>query len=287
MPIISKIRFDGVKQKYHLSPLRTQIKELYKQGLSSRKVSQKINISHTRVLQLLKKENIICRSITKIIPNKNYKKLTCNRAYLLGVMCGDGCVFLGKAHKQRWDYNLYNVNLSVKDKDFIDKFIQSIKCVYGVTPSLYYRDRNKLNKKWSNIWIAKLTRKEIYEDLSSYEFGTKNWEVPKEILKSNNEKIIGTFLRGFYDSEGSVLTGIRSFTITICSINHQGLSTIKKLLSRIKIKTSIISEDKRYHNSTFYFSITKKENIEIFLNKVGFSIKRKQNKIKQYLYDKK
>ena len=284
MKTILKIRKDGVKQKYNLSPLRLVIKRLYKSGKSARQIGKKLNISHTRVLQLLKKENINRRSNTKAIPNKNYKELTPERAYILGVMCGDGCVFSGMANKGKWDYKLYIVHLSVKDKDFIDEFIRCTKEVYGIVPSLYYRDRNKLNNKWSNIWVARITRKEIYNDLSTYGFGGNKWKVPKDIINSNDEKVIGSFLRGFYDSEGSICKGLRSFNVVVYSNSYKGLLGVRNLSKKLGIETSKIMQDKRFNrNPTFFFAILKKRNLEIFLNKVGFSIQRKQDKLINHL----
>jgi len=283
MPTISKIRKDGVIQKFHLSPLRPQIKELYSQGLSSRKVADKLGISHVRVLAILKNENVDRRSVTKTIPNKEFEALTPERAYIFGVMCGDGCVFSGIARKKNWKYSLYVVHLSVKDRDFIDEFVRCIKSVYGFSPSIYYVKRSQKNPKWSNIWVAKITRKEVYEDLSHYKFGTKNWRVPTEVIRSHDEKVIGAFLRGFYDSEGSASKGTRGFSISICSTNKEGLNEIKELIEILKIKSSKIGINDRPSHKLFYFTISNKAGMNIFLNKINFSIKRKYDKVRKHL----
>ncbi len=284
MTIILKTRCDGVKQRFHISSLRPQIKKLYLEGLSSRKVGEKLGISHARVLQLLKKENVNRRNLIKPITNKFHKKLTFERAYLLGVMCGDGCVFSGMANKDRWLYKNYIVYLAARDKDFVDEFIRCANKIYGFTPSLYFRKRSKLNKRWSDIWIARITRKEVYKDLSPYNFGTNTWKVPKEIIDSKDEKIIGAFLKGFYDSEGSISMGPRSFNLFIHSNNYEGIMGVKSLLERLGIKIFKIMKDIRLsRNPTFFFIISSKKNLEIFLNRVGFSIQRKQNKLKEHL----
>jgi len=284
MTIIFKTRCDGVRQKFHLTPLRPKIKKLYLEGLSSRKIGKKLGISHTRVLIILKKENVNRRSLIKPIYNKNHQKLTAERAYIFGVMCGDGCVFSGMANKNKWKYKNYIVYLAVKDRDFIDEFVRCIDNTYGVIPSLYLRERNKFNKKWSDIWIARITRKEVYRDLSHYKFGTEDWRIPKEVIKCDNEKIIGSFLKGFYDSEGSVLKGPRSFNIVVYSNNLKGLLEIKYLLKKLGINSCKMMKDKRIHrNPSFFFAILKKKNLEVFLNKVGFAIQRKQNKLKEHL----
>ncbi|MEK6824571.1 MAG: hypothetical protein AABY02_01835, partial [Nanoarchaeota archaeon] len=125
MPVVWRTRSDGVKQRFNLSPLRSEIIKLYLDGLSSRKIGGKLNLSHVRILKILKSENLARRKLIKPILNKNYKNLTPERAYLFGVMCGDGCVFSGTEYKDRWSFKSHIVYLSVKDKDFLDEFVKN------------------------------------------------------------------------------------------------------------------------------------------------------------------
>lgn len=282
MSTVSKRRKDGIVQRFHTSPLRPQVVALYKSGMPSRKVGKRIGISHARVLQLLRKEGVPRRPIIKPIDNPRYKELTNERAYLLGVMCGDGCVFSGIEHKKKWTFRSHIVHLTVKDKDFIDEYMRCMKIVYQVTPSLTFRKRRKEN--WSDMWVARLNRLRIYEDLSPYHFGTKTWTVPKEIKKSQNEEVIGAFLRGFYDSEGSVSVGPRGITISVHSTNIKGLKDVNILVKKLGIATSKMKCDERgLPKKSFYFTITHRRNFMNFISKIGFSIKRKEEKVITYL----
>lgn len=58
MAVLLKTRCGGFKQKYNLLCLRLKIKNLYLKGLSSREIGRKIGVSHTRVLNVLKTENV-------------------------------------------------------------------------------------------------------------------------------------------------------------------------------------------------------------------------------------
>lgn len=282
MPVKWKLRRDGVRQRFNLSPLREEIVKLYNSGLSARKVGKILCVSHARVLKVLHSEDVNVRKVVKCIKNKNYQNLTISRAYILGVMCGDGCIFSGRERKGRWVFNSHIVHLSVKDRDFLDEFIKQFKEVYGFAPSIYYRDRK--NKKWSNIWIARVKRKRVYEDLARYHFGGCAWKVPSEIMNSD-EKIISSFLKGFYDSEGSFIIGPRSAAISIYSTSLAGIEGIKSLTERMGIHVSKIGTDRRAFrkNVCYYFSIGRIGDFKIFLNKIGFSIRRKQDKIMSYL----
>jgi len=288
MPAIWKRRSDGVLQRFNTSPLRPKIVELYNAGLPSRIVAEKIGISHARVLQLLEKEGVNRRTIEKPIVNPNYKVLTPDRAYILGVMCGDGCLFTTTAEKKCWTYRLYAVNLAVKDLDFAQEFSRCLNSVYGLTIKIGLQKRNDKNPNHSDIWVASTKRKAIFEDLSKYKFGTKSWEVPKEIVSSKDARIIGSFLRGFFDSEGSVSFGKRSSMLSVCSTNVSGLETVRTLLLRLGLKVSEVKLNKRNelksnHNECFYLHITHRNNYILFLQKVGFSIKRKEDRLKQCL----
>ena len=284
MSIVWKVRKDGVRQRFNLSPLRGEVKSLYGDGLSSRKVGEKLGISHARVLKLLKSEDVIRRGIVKSIPSLDYKKLNSYRSYIYGVMCGDGCIFSGVERKKQWSYRSYIVHLSVKDKDFLDEFVKNFKEVYGFSPNIYYRKRE--NEKWSNIWIARIKRKLVYEDLSTYNF-SNFWVVPDEVLYSKDHNIISSFLKGVYDSEGSVCVGSRGASISFSNISKVGLLQVKLLLGKIGITSSklgLYQGGKLLRkNPCYYFHITGLNNYLIFLNKVGFSIKRKEDKLKSHI----
>ncbi|MEK6896842.1 MAG: LAGLIDADG family homing endonuclease [Nanoarchaeota archaeon] len=284
MPVVWRTRSDGVKQRFNLSPLRSEIIKLYLDGLSSRKIGGKLNLSHVRILKILKSENLARRKLIKPILNKNYKNLTPERAYLFGVMCGDGCVFSGTEYKDRWSFKSHIVYLSVKDKDFLDEFVKNFIMVYGVKPNIYYRDRK--NNKWSNIWTARVNRKLIYEDLAKYNFA-KFWTIPDEVMNSLDKNIICSFLRGIYDSEGSVSLGSRGASISICSVSKSGLEQIRTLLSRINIKSSHLGQyavrDHPEKSICYYFTITHLNNYLIFLKEIGFSIKRKEKQLLSYI----
>jgi len=277
-----KIRSDGVKQRFNFSPLRKEIVKLYELGLSARNVGKKLKISHSRVLKILESENIDRRKIVKPILNEDYLKLTISRAYLLGVMCGDGCVFSGIENKGKWFFKSYIVHLSVKDRDFLDEFIKHFINVYGFSPKIYYRDRK--NKKWSNIWVARVKRKLVYEDLARYNFGGNKWKVPNEVINSK-EEIVCSFLKGFYDSEGSFIIGSRGASLSIYSTSKKGIEEVKRLTEGIGIKVSEIKIDSRpfRKNECYYFFITDRKSFRAFLNKMGFSIKRKQDRVLHYL----
>ena len=84
------------------------------------------------------------------------------------------------------------------DKGFIERFSECFEKVYGLHFNYRY------NKKRNSL-IFNANCEILCKDLLNYcKYGTFEWQVPKQILESNNKKIMCNFLKGIYDSEGSV-----------------------------------------------------------------------------------
>lgn len=66
------------------------------------------------------------------IPNES-KELTKEKAYILGVLCGDGYI--------RVQRHSYLVGLDVCDEDFVDEFIKCFNKTYSIFPSKRIRRR--------------------------------------------------------------------------------------------------------------------------------------------------
>ena len=185
-------------------------------------------------------------------PTKNYDLLTQEKAYILGVLCGDGYI-----DKKSIKFEIR------KDEEFIREFSNCIEDVYGLKYNYIY----KIKK---NTFLFNISSMLISKDLLRYaDFRTYSWNVPDEILSSNNKKIISDYLRGLYDSEGTV----SKYYVNITSSSHRGLRRVSMLLNKLGIENKI----KKNKYSTLY--INKKRNLRLFKDLIGFTIKRKMEKL--------
>jgi len=190
-------------------------------------------------------------------PTKQFSDLSPKKAYLLGSLCGDGHI-----RKKMLRFEIRH------DKEFIDEFSNCLKRVYGLNFNPYYYKKR-------NSYILYVSSEIVCNDLLSYgKFGTFEWRIPKEIIKSKNEKIISNFLRGLYDSEGSC----SRYCIQIVSVNKLGLRGVSILLRKLGIKNNLLLNKKGY----YIINITHRENLKRFGDKIGFTIKRKIKNI-EYL----
>jgi intein-encoded DNA endonuclease-like protein len=273
------VPFANEKTQFKAKPLpkREELRELYiNQKQSAEKLGKRYGVSTATVISWLRKYNILMRNHvqsmnTSLIkeelrqkrlrqPTKEYDFLGPDKAYILGVLCGDACLM------DRF------VRLEIRhDEDFIAKFTRCFDEVYG----LKYKYGYYVPKK---TFVAQINSTLIAQDLARYgNFRTRNWEVPEEIMAGNNEKCVGMFLRGFYDSEGS--SSSRS-SITCSSVNERGLKQVKELLRMLGIESTLRPQQKgRY----FVLYIFRKERFKLFREKVGFTIKRKLDKLDETL----
>ncbi|MBU0963280.1 MAG: hypothetical protein KKD48_05230 [Nanoarchaeota archaeon] len=211
--------------------------------------------------------------LNKILPQNKF--LSLEKAYILGVLCGDGYIRMDKLG------NGSLIGLDVTDEDFADKFRGYLNKVYGLLPSKKKRIENHTN--FSNnpkpLYVINLSSKLAANDLLKYSksFKTKEWEVPKEILENPDLKIKAAFIRGIFDSEGTASLKVSGGVyLSVCSGNKNPLLKIKEILKNDFSIDLIVVYDKTVTRlkSAGY------KNIKNFYNNINFSIKRKREKLR-------
>ncbi|MAG20006.1 hypothetical protein CL618_01070 [archaeon] len=265
-----------------------KLKELYEKGESSHTLAKKFNTDHKKIQRLLKSIGIKLRSRSEAIklavskgrlivpPPREHKipnsarKLTLEKAYILGTLCGDGWMHCTKRQS-------YQIGLNAIDKEFVGYFRDCLRETYGIHRKL--KKLKKRQKNWNNQYRIRICSKNVFNDLLDYNsFQTRKWKVPKEIKKSP-EIIIQNFIKGFFDSEGTVRE--KGYQINAVSINSKGIQEIKKLLLKVGIKSNILKR-KRINKSDIYnLNITGRKSIELFKNNINFIIIRKRKKLEK------
>ncbi|MEK6886060.1 MAG: LAGLIDADG family homing endonuclease [Nanoarchaeota archaeon] len=191
-------------------------------------------------------------------PTKDFSKLTCEKAYVMGVLAGDACI------------NKKVIRFEIrKDEEFIKKFSNCFFEIYGLKYNYsYYAKRNS--------FVLYVSSAIICEDLLKYgDFGTFEWKIPTEIYKSNNEPLFCSFLKGLFDSEGTA----SRYIVSMSSANKTGINQVSDLLNKLNIKNRVMTTKKGY----YVLYITKRERLKMFRDKIGFTIQRKLNPIKDFL----
>lgn len=192
------------------------------------------------------------------------EKLTKDKAYILGVLCSDG--YLSTS---------YRVGLESCDSDFIDEFSRCLDTVYGIKSKVRMRVRCTNFGRGKPQYSVVICSKLVIEDLLRYSksFKSKEWIVPNKI-KTTKVKIQATFLKGLFDSEGSIIhmSKGRGY-LQLCSGNKSSLLEVKDMLNRyFGIKCSV-----KFNQSNVMMLISADYNsIQKFYKNISLSINRKQ-----------
>jgi intein-encoded DNA endonuclease-like protein len=193
--------------------------------------------------------------------SESSKKMSPEKAYVLGVICGDGYV----SYKDKY------VMLETIDRLFINEFRRCLISVYGnifagtVKPTC--------NGKQRIVICGSM----MTEDIRRYlpEQGSHEWRVPADIDNSNSA-CRASFVRGFFDSEGSVH---KRHSMEIISTNLVALHQVADLIGSLDIKCGNITRGKNYYR----LNISGMKNIVRFIEVVGTNIPRKAEKMNYLL----
>jgi len=203
-------------------------------------------------------------------------------AYIIGIILGDGCFY--KVIKNG-SYTQGRVVLGVKEKELAEYFAHVSAYILG----------KKINHKvrWSkhqSVYIVEFCSKELVELLS------KPLKELDNLIKISPKH----FLKGMYDAEGCI--SIKSQNkrlyprIFLTNSDLKLISYIKILLKDYGIKSNIqkntspgkdkiIKNRKTATRKTCYnLGIENIQGVKNFLRLIGFTINRKQKKLKKSIY---
>ena len=196
--------------KCKIENLLEDIKELKKQGLGNRKISELLNIPRTSLMYLFRKHNL---ENIKYIPkyaNLNYFQ----KSALIGSLLGDSSI--SKKY-------ILNIGHGLKQEEY---YIHKIQLLSPNIKFLEYR-REKVDKRTNNLYISLQAYSNKYEDIVNlrellYINGKK--EITKEILKDFNEISLAYLFMddGNYEKYGA--------KIALCNFSDNSLILFQNFL---------------------------------------------------------
>jgi intein-encoded DNA endonuclease-like protein len=209
-------------------------------------------------------------------------------AYVIGAKVGDG--YVSKKSRVRKGYNevmigleAVMIGLEAKDKKFVEEFARCLAKVLG------RREIRPRYRRSSGRYVVEVGSKTLYELLRK--------PVELDRLKKyieHCERCVAAFIRGFADSEGSV--DKRGY-IYIYNTDLRLLIYINELLRRlgieltgpkISVQRGTVIHDprtgKQYmaKKDCYYIYIRASSNAN-FYKYIGFTIKRKQQRLEEYI----
>jgi len=259
---------------YKLAPeervkLYKEVLRLHREGAKVLTISQKLKIWPETVRRQINGSNPLARRLFIVTPCEEL-------SYVIGVIKGDGCLYIDRG---RWA-----IKLAAKDLDFVKEFARCIA-------KLLAKER-----PYPILFLKDGRYRVVAHSRSLFEFLRKELDY----LKPYINKHPSGFLRGLADSEGSVNTSVYrncgepcfNVSLHISNTNLEILEEAKSLLSTHFDIAARIYPSNKAGTITFISGrkmMRKRDNhrlviqrfsdLEKFLMHIGFSIKRKQEKL--------
>ena len=240
-----------------------RIERLSKNGISLPLMSKKTKIPYQTVYNWIKRgerpysyEHPRTSPVLQQRPIYPERLTFEEKAYLLGVLYGDGCSYSG-------------FELNVKDKDFANEVARILSKLVGkkIIPK-YYEYPHQLEKY---TYIEKTYR------VGSKQKKLKEWLCLQKIDFITKKEIVW-FYSGFFDSEGYIVKKSQKDTyhMIVTQTGTNLLIKIKKLLNKIGITSSLyLTKKKKNH---YALAICIRRYINLIIREGNISIKRKLTK---------
>lgn len=259
---------------------KSELNRLYwKEGLSANEIGRRHNQHHMYIIRRLDKHCIRKRTRKESqklcnVPTPLPKLFSINKpeiGWIVGMRDSDG--HLSKNQ----------LELSVKDKDFADKYFNNSKKLgFNITKPVKRPNKN------SYLWRTRICSQTLCNTIRNITFKSLNYD----------QKI--NYINAFFDAEGCVYFNKSKWqkTLSISSGNIEQLIPIQDFLNNLGIYSKIyrrtvkpsklVSINHINFKYQYNLSISRKESIIQFSKYFIFSIKRKQIKLNQItkLYSK-
>jgi len=180
-------------------------------------------------------------------------------AYILGCLEGDGWVTLGKNH--------FTITLTAKDKDFVDAFSKNLMSI-GLAPRIGKVRGGYKNWKYYHVYAYSRKFAKWFKSLS--------FEDIEQFLETDG--LIKSFLKGYFDSDGSVTSsGGGQTQVRMAGTDLSLIAFVHKLLSKIGLSSVLFTQNKHTGaGKQIYNLFLSKSQAIRFGEEVGTEIKRKR-----------
>ncbi len=214
------------------------------------------------------------------------KNITPETAELAGIFAADGS--MQREHICFWG------NIT-EDKDYYDNIIEKL---FGIAFNIQINPHEKKSNFVYGFYICKKEIIKYFNETLGFPIGSKTYSVrvPKIIMESENQKIWGSFIRGFSDGDGNlnfdkrygknyqeILKIIHTYPrIHLKSVSSDLIKDISILLERLRIKHTIheIPSKKINEKNAFVIQIKGKKRLEEWMKTIGFN-----NPVQQTRYE--
>jgi len=260
----------NIKSTSRIDKLTNHTKEIlekYNKGESTCSIAKEYNSTSTSIMVILNKNGIECRDRATFTLDETYfeKIDTIDKAYWLGWMYSDGSV--GKDGKIR-------LSLQERDSEIVKQFKEDIQ----YTGPLHFKPTPvKQPNKQPQLELC-INRQKVAKDLIALGCEpNKTFTLKFPTQEQVPDELLGDFLRGFFDGDGSILP---KKTVMIVATKEFFEGMVVRLPFKIDF-TYYCRHPERQNNIT-QFCINRRESVLKFLRFLydndKFCLQRKKDK---------
>lgn len=225
----------------------------------------------------------------KKINEPKYKGMDETLAQFLGYIFGDGTIYF-TPDETHWKRKKAVIKADDMDKSILE-FYGNLMKKYGLKHTINkHKGVNCYRMSICNRQFVKKFVSMFENDKNTYmsKWGLRFNDIPEIITKSNN-KVLGSFLRGFFDAEGCIKLSEEYSKITadkkviqtriVISVSqHIDIEKLKYLLMRFGIRSTT---NERIRDGFPIYNLTIKDRVSILNYKkhIGFSCRRKSKEL--------
>lgn len=262
--------------------------ELYNKYRSGNKISKLLNCNEKTIYAWLEKHGIDTsetgsQGARKHFYNENYfKKIDTERkAYFLGFILADGCVYFG-TNKNSYRFQM---NLQAQDRYILEELQKDIESDYKIQDKQFGCGKNG---DPILISLLKINSSKLCEDLMNLGVVPRKsmrQEMKKDLIP---DKLIKHFIRGYFDGNGSC--SIRKNSISLDFLGSKTICLqIDEYLKSNKINKNVLYGNKK--NELYGLRINNTDNkilLYYYLYKdATIYLKRKKEKFDKFIQCKK
>lgn len=221
---------------------KKKLHELYVvENLSLKQISQRLSIHQQTIYKRLRRLKFPSLRHLKKGYNNSTRKLVLPNAYsddiaeFFGIMIGDGHV----SPKQIF------VTLGTKELEYAEYVSEIIQKVFKITPSIFTRPSVDRSNKYRNVYFGSVPAvKWLLSEGLVHDKVKSQVNVPRWIF--TKDSYMKRFIRGFFDTDGSVYKLRYGIQISLTNFSAPLLLSLQTMLNTLGYKPSRISVNKVY-----------------------------------------
>ena len=205
---------------------------------TSTELAQEIGCSRSYITKIWRENNLFGKSQNRYHMDENYFKNidTGDKAYLLGLLASDGCLYKRDGHQ-----GLIQISLQKKDQELLQNILEVLKSNYPIN----------INQNMATI---SLTSDKMFNDLSAIGLHPKKtWTINmKEVFSNIPDIFHKDFFRGYFDGDGTITSSDNFITVSRTKIGYVCPLTTAEVFQKILLQNNI--ESSFYLNSKEKYS---------------------------------